>query len=187
MAEWTHFSPLPTNEVNDLKHHCKQCPEIVEKFNAPEYDQQGLIYCRQVTCPHCGGEAPLLNTCWVSKVDGDKWGVSIIPDGQPRKGKTHFDVYRVQDSTGSAGQDPNFATVSDAVGTCIHCKQAIESDEIKAQARGESPFGKMIDRLYCVVSFRFQPKLGKDGKPVYNRIKQYAIATLKCKIRICNF
>ena len=51
-------------------------------------------------------------------------------------------------------------------GTCIFCGQAIESEEIKRQARGESAFGTWSDRLYCVVGVREQPKLDKDGKPM---------------------
>ena len=39
------------------------------------------LYACQVTCPHCGGEAPLLNTCWLSKEAGDQWGVRIVTDG----------------------------------------------------------------------------------------------------------
>ena len=50
--------------------------------------------------------------------------------------------------------------------TCIHCGQAIESEEIKRQARGESTHGTWADRLYCVVGVREQPKLDKDGAPM---------------------
>ncbi|MCL6517715.1 DUF1156 domain-containing protein [Alicyclobacillus sp.] len=123
------------------------------------------IYCRQVTCPHCGGEAPLLNTCWLSK-SGDKWAVRIVTDGTPRGGKVWFETYRVKGSKGPNGEDPDFATVSDGVGTCVHCRQAISADEIRAQARGESPHGRWQDRLYCVVAVRYQRKLGKDGQPI---------------------
>jgi putative DNA methylase len=37
-------------------------------------------------------------------------------------------------------------------------------DEIKAQARGESPHGAWTDRLYAIAAVRLQPKVGKDGK-----------------------
>ncbi|MFP4037010.1 MAG: DUF1156 domain-containing protein, partial [Desulfobacteraceae bacterium] len=59
----------------------------------------------------------------------------------------------------------NMATVARGMGTCLHCKQAVDADEIKAQARGESPTGKWKDRLYCVVAVRHQPKLDKKGNP----------------------
>ncbi len=59
----------------------------------------------------------------------------------------------------------------DGEGTCVHCKQAIETDEIKAQARGESPHGKWKDRLYCVVAVRYQPKLDKNGSPQRYKIR----------------
>jgi len=153
---------LPPNERRFLERHLNEYPDLI-----PEYDTHDVVdflYARQVTCPHCGGEAPLLNTCWLSR-EGRKWGVRIVPDGRKKGGKVKFETYRVQGGRGPRGEDPNFATVSGGVGTCIHCRQAISSDEIKAQARGESPRGKWQDRLYCVVAVRYQPKLDKNGKP----------------------
>lgn len=61
------FSPLPEDERAPLRETSRQCPEIFPQFDVPEYNGTGLIYARQVTCPHYGGEAPLLNTCWLSK------------------------------------------------------------------------------------------------------------------------
>ncbi len=164
METVTPFSPLPREEVEHLKNHCKKCPELISQFNVPESDQVGLLYTRQVTCPHCGGEAPLLNTCWLSK-EGEKWGVRVVTDGRKRGGKVTFETYRVKGNRGPNGEDPNTATVSGGVGTCVHCRQAIPAEEIKAQARGESPHGRWRDRLYCVVAVRYQPKLDKNGKP----------------------
>lgn len=164
MADVTPFSPLPEEELIHLRRRCSRCPEVISEFDGPEQDQIGLIYCRQVTCPHCGGEAPLLNTCWLSK-EGDKWGVRIVTDGRKTGGKVWFEPYRIKGGRGPHGEDPDFATVSDGVGLCVHCHQAIPADEIKAQARGESPHGRWQDRLYCVVAVRYQPKLDKNGKP----------------------
>lgn len=156
-------SSLTGQELEELKRHLRNCPEgMLTQFNKEELD--GFLYARQVTCPHCGGEAPLLNTCWLSK-EGEKWGVRIVTDGQKKGGKAWFETYRVTGSRGPRGDDPNFATVDNGVGTCIHCRQAIPADEIKAQARGESPHGKWQDRLYCVVAVRYQPKLDKHGRP----------------------
>lgn len=150
-------------ELSYLKEHLKQSPECVLDFNTESIVD--YLYCRQVTCPHCNGDAPLLNTCWLSKQSGKQWGVKIIPDGKPNNGTVRFETYRIFKEKGPKGQDPGFATVNRGVGHCIHCKQAIDADEIKSQARGESPTGKWKDRLYCVVAVRFQPKLDKDGKP----------------------
>jgi putative DNA methylase len=161
----TPFSPLPLPEQKDLADHCKKCPEIIPQFDVPEYDQTGILYCRQVTCPNCNSDAPLLNTCWLSKEDGKQWGVKIIPDGRTQHGAVRFETYPLNKGKGPGGEDPNFATVNRAVGLCIHCRQAIDANEIKAQARGESAHGTWKDRLYCVVAVRFQPKLDKDGKP----------------------
>ena len=164
MADLTPFSPLPKEELEHLRKHCASCPEVISKFDGPEYDQIGLIYCRQVTCPHCGGEAPLLNTCWLSK-EGEKWGVRLVTDGRKRGGKVRFETYRIKGNRGPYGEDPDFATVKGGVGICIHCRQAIPAEEIKAQARGESLHGKWQDRLYCVVAVRYQPRLDRNGRP----------------------
>lgn len=156
-------SPLTGQELAELRRHLSHCPEeILSQFNEEELD--GFLYARQVTCPHCGGEAPLLNTCWLAK-EGDKWGVRIVPDCRKRGGKVRFETYRVRGNRGPNGEDPNFATVKDGVGLCVHCRQAIPADEIKAQARGESPHGRWQDRLYCVVAVRHQPKLDRNGRP----------------------
>jgi len=155
---------LPDTELNILKVYLSKYPQYINEFN-----QENIIdylYCRQVTCPNCQGDAPLLNTCWLSKESGKQWGVRIIPDGRQKNGSVRFETYRVSKCKGPDGADPNFATVKNAVGHCIHCKQAIDSKEIKSQARGESSHGTWKDRLYCVVAVRFQPKLDKNGTPL---------------------
>jgi putative DNA methylase len=159
------FSPLPDEERAYLRHALRNCPEILPQFDVPEFDHTGLIYCRQVTCPTCGGEAPLLNTCWLSKEAGSQWGVRIVTDGRARDGTVRFETYRVQGGHGSNGEDPDQSTINRGIGTCVHCKQAIPGDEIKAQARGESPHGRWTDRLYCVVAVRQEPRLDRHGKP----------------------
>jgi adenine-specific DNA methylase len=154
--------PLPLEERKELEKHLHGHLHLISQY---DYENTTTyLYVRQVTCPHCGGEAPLLNTCWLSK-EGDKWGVRIVPDGRERGGTVRFETYRVKGNRGPNGEDPNFATVNDGVGLCVHCRQAISADEIKAQARGESPHGKWKDRLYCVVAVRYQPKLDKNGQP----------------------
>lgn len=156
-------SPLPEDEGDILKKRVENCLETdSSSFDKEELD--AFLYCRQVTCPHCGGEALLLNTCWLSK-EGEKWGVRIVPDGRSRDGTVRFEPYRLIGDRGPQGEDPNFATVEGGVGLCIHCRQAISAEEIKAQARGESPLGRWKDRLYCVVAVRRQPKLDKNGQP----------------------
>ncbi|MBM9535979.1 DUF1156 domain-containing protein [Desulfobulbus alkaliphilus] len=156
-------SIIPDQERLFLNDYLSACSGVLENYLEETLD--GFLYCRQVTCPHCGGQAPLLNTCWLSKEEGKGWGVRLTTDGQERGGTVQFTTYRVHKGRGPNGEDPNFATVNRAVGSCIHCRQAIEADEIKRQARGESEYGKWQDRLYCVVAVRFQPKLDKDGQP----------------------
>lgn len=154
---------LAEQEKHELKKRLNNVPNLLEKFDEEEVTT--YLYCRQVTCPNCLGEAPLLNSCWLSKESGKQWGVRIISDGNSKGGNVRFETYRVDKNKGPNGENPNFSTVSGAVGQCIHCRQAISGDEIKAQARGESRFGQWKDRLYCVVAVRHEPKLDKNGQP----------------------
>ncbi|MHB1125576.1 MAG: DUF1156 domain-containing protein [Bacillota bacterium] len=151
---------LPELERRLLEKHLNKFLDYIDEYDKD--DIKDYLYTRQVTCPHCGGEAPLLNTCWLSK-EGEKWGVRIVTDGRSRGGKVWFETYHVKANRGPNGEDPDYATVNGGVGTCIHCRQAITSDEIKSQGRGESPHGKWQDRLYCVAAVRYQPKLDKSG------------------------
>lgn len=129
-------------------------------------DIADYLYCRQVTCPHCGGDAPLLNSMWLSK-QGDKWGVAVKPH---TNGTVEFASYAIErGNRGPNGEDPNARTVTRGVGQCAHCQQAIDGDEIKRQAQGQSEYGHWQDRLYCVVAIRLEPKRDSQG-----RIQRYA-------------
>lgn len=165
LAEFYPFSPLPEAEHSSLKDHVGDDPDLLERFGGREHDHQGLLFCRQVTCPHCGGDAPLLNTCWLSKKSGNRWGVEIVTDGASRGGSVRFETYRVEGGSGPRGQDPDFSTVNRGTGLCVHCRQAIDGNEIKAQAQGDSEHGKWTDRLYCVAAERYRPELDKEGDP----------------------
>lgn len=171
------FSPLPDSERRALERAVRGDSDLMERFGGKESDHQGLLHCREVTCPNCGGDAPLLNSCWLSKT-GEQWGVEIVTDGKRQNGTVSFQPYRVRQGKGPDGQDPNFATVDRGTGLCIHCRQAIDGDEIKAQARGESQHGTWRDRLYCVVAERYQPVLDKKGQP-----KRYKSGDKKGQLR----
>lgn len=164
MAPYCQLSPIPDSELTELKKLLVKAPELVDQFST-EYDFTGFLYTRLVTCPHCAGEAPLLNTFWLSKEAADPWGVRIVANGASRSGKVHFETYRVKNGRGPNGENPDGYTVSDGTGQCVHCKQAIDGDEIKAQARGESSHGSWRSRAYAVVAVRQQPKLDKHGMP----------------------
>lgn len=169
------FSELPESEREILRSQCQACPEILPQFDVPEYDHTGLLYTRTVTCPHCSGVAPLLNTCWLSKEAGEQWGVRVV--ARPDRSVV-FETYRCEKGRGPNGEDPEPGTVDRGVGQCVHCKQAISGDEIKAQARGESPLGKWRDTLYTVVAVRHEPVLDTHGKPV-----RYATGERKGQIK----
>ena len=181
MADVSPFSPIPEDELSALRQHLAKCSDLTDDF-AIEHDHTGLISCRLVTCPHCGGEAPLLNTCWLSKESGDPWGVRIIPENA----KVRFETYRIKHGRGPNGEDPNAATVNRGTGQCIHCKQAIDGEEIKRQARASAkhpvpmtdcPVGWQ-DRLYAVVAVRLEPKLDGQGQPL-----RYTSGTRKGEIK----
>lgn len=162
MLDVTPCSPLPEAERQKLEGVVRGDPELMRLYGQVEHDQNGILYCRMVTCPSCGGEAPLLNSLWLSKVAGDQWGVRIVPE---EGGAVHFEVYQATGGRGPNGEDPDAATVSRGIGQCVHCRQAIAGDEIKAQARGESRHGTWWDRVYTVHAVRFEPKLDARGRP----------------------
>ena len=161
MLAVTPRSPLPEAERQKLERVVSGDAELMRLYGQAEHDQNGILYCRMVTCPSCRGDAPLLNSLWLSKVAGDQWGVRIIPD---HGGKIHFEVYHAKGGRGPNGEDPEAATVSRGVGQCVHCRQAISGDEIKTQARGESRHGTWWDQVYAVHAVRIQPKVDKQGR-----------------------
>lgn len=167
MAPFTPFSPLPEYEKKRLKNHLENCPDLFDQFNVPEFDQSGILYCRQVTCPSCSAKTPLLNTHWLSKEAKDQWGVKVVTAGTGSSATYRFETYQAKNGKGPNGEDPDQSTCKRGIGQCVHCKQAIEADEIKSQARGESIHGQWKDELYAVVAVRHQPKLDKNGLPQY--------------------
>lgn len=132
------------------------------QINSVNHDTS-YLYCREVTCPHCGEHAPLLNAFALSK---KKDGWMVIPQIDEKLG--HKDIrfipVRLNNGKGPNGEDPEQGTVKKGIGRCLCCGQAIDSDEIKHQARGESQLGSWSDRLYCVVGTRVQAKKDKDGQ-----------------------
>ena len=177
MAPYYYFAKPQGEERKALLKQCGGSEELFKRFDVPEYDQQGLLYCREVTCPHCGERAPLLNAFALSKKK-DGWMVLPKIEGLPGSKKVRFIPTRLANGKGPHGEDPEAGTVYHGTGTCIHCGQAIESEEIKRQARGESSYGKWSDRLYCVVGVREQPKLDKQGK-----VQVYTSGPDKGKVR----
>ncbi len=167
-ATYYYFAPLNEREQEALRIACAGDPELYNMYNVAEYDQMGLLYFREATCPHCGERAPLLNAFALQK-KANGWAVrpEIYDDGQRKQ--VRFVPYRLVDGTGPNGEDVAQGTVTDGTGTCIHCGQAIESEEIKRQARGESEHGTWKDVLYCVVGKREQPKLDRNGN-----VRRYA-------------
>ena len=140
------------------------------------YDLSYLYY-REVTCPHCGERAPLLNSFALAKKK-DGWMVIPKIEGMAGHKKVRFIPVRLENGKGPNGENPEEGTVNKGTGRCLHCGQAIDSEEIKRQARGESDHGIWQDKLYCVVGVRLQPKKDKAGN-----ILRYASGAHKGEIR----
>ena len=160
-----------------LKEQCGGQQELFERFNVPEYDQQGLLFCREVTCPSCKEKTPLLNAYALSK-KADGWMVLPKVEGMHGNKKIRLVPTKLVKGKGPNGEDPEVGSVYLGTGTCLHCGQAIDREEIKRQARGESSLGKWSNRLFCIVGVREQPKLGKDGK-----VMVYATGPNKGQVR----
>ena len=180
-ASYYYFAPPQGEERKNLLKQCAGSQELFQQFDVPEYDQQGLLYCRTVTCPSCGERAPLLNAFALQK-KSDGWMVLPEIEGFPGHKKVRFVPVRLKNGKGPHGEDPEQGTVKGGVGTCIHCGQAIASDEIKRQACGESEYGTWSDDLYCVVAVRQQPKLDKEGN-----IMRYTSGPNKGQVRTEKF
>ena len=135
------------------------------------------LYYREVTCPHCGERAPLLNSFALAKKK-DGWMVIPKIEGMTGHRTVRFIPVRLVNGKGPNGENPEEGTVNKGTGRCLHCGQAIDSEEIKRQARGESDHGTWQDRLYCVVGVRLQPKKDKEGN-----ILRYASGAHKGEIR----
>lgn len=135
------------------------------------------LYCREITCPHCGERAPLFNSFALAKKK-DGWMVVPKIEGITGHKKVRFVPVRLVNGKGPNGENPEEGTVKKGTGRCLHCGQAIDSEEIKRQARGESDYGTWQDKLYCVVGVRLQPKKDKAGN-----IMRYASGAHKGEIR----
>ena len=177
MAPFYFFAKPQGEERQTLLKQCGGSQTLFETYDVPEMDQQGILFYREVTCPNCGERAPLLNAFALSKKK-DGWMVIPKIEGAVGSKKVRFVPVRLKNGRGPHGEDPEKGTVRLGTGSCIHCGQAIESDEIKRQARGESRYGAWSDRLYCVVGIREQPKLDKNGK-----VMRYASGPNKGKVR----
>lgn len=157
--------------LKDLNLYGSQLAETVEeklKDYYPEQDGEKIndyLYHRTVTCPHCGERAPLLNAFALQK-KADGWMVLPQIEGEKGNKKVRFVPVRLNKSKGPNGENPESGTVARGVGSCLHCGQVIESDEIKKQAQGVSEHGRWSDDLYCVVAKRLVPKLDKQGQPM---------------------
>ena len=154
--------------INDLTKYANKLVSSVKEKCGEYYKDpvdsknDGYLFCRYVTCPSCGERVPLLNA-FVLQKKRDGWMVIPQKEGQSGSKKVRFIPVRLKNGKGPNGEDPESGTVSKGTGRCIFCGQAIESEEIKRQARGESKYGTWSDELYCVVGVREQPKLDKNG------------------------
>lgn len=170
--------------ITDIERYANRLQNIVSEKLEPYFSSikpkeliGDYLYYREVTCPHCGERVPLLNAFALSK---KKDGWMVIPKIEEVKDhkKIRLIPVRLHNGKGPNGENPEEGTVKSGVGRCLCCGQAIDSEEIKRQARGESEYGTWKDRLYCVVGVRMQPKKDKDGN-----IMRYASGEHKGEVR----
>jgi len=167
---------IPNNEKEKLHKLLNNDLDIARNF----YKEQitTYLYCREVTCPSCLAKTPLLNTFWLAKSDKNQWGIRVLSNGEGSEAEYSFETYSAKGGIGPNGEDPDLGTCKRGVGQCVHCKQAISGDDIKAQARAESLQGEWKDSIYCIAALREQPKLNKNGV-----IQRYASGTNKGQIK----
>ncbi|MGN0941480.1 MAG: DUF1156 domain-containing protein, partial [Selenomonadaceae bacterium] len=162
-ADYYYFAPLDVDKQREFDEIIKTHPAWKHFFKYSEIDQNGLLYCRTVVCPHCGKRVPLLNAFALQK-KADGW--MVVPEfyrDEAGADRVRFRPVRLKGGKGPKGESPEQGTVKGGVGTCLFCNQTIESEEIKRQARGESDVGEWRDELYCVVAVRLEPKRDANG------------------------
>lgn len=121
------------------------------------------LWAKTITCPHCGGEIPLIKRRWLYKKEGAE---PVAYQLDVDKGSLNYTVkiLRGQDAIRSK---PDQGTMRGATVKCIYCPMPSERDRIVEQ--GQS--GQMGQHLLVVVLNR-EGETGRDFRPANK--KDYA-------------
>ncbi|GAB4423910.1 MAG: DUF1156 domain-containing protein [Anaerolineae bacterium] len=111
------------------------------------------LWAKTITCPHCGGEIPLIKRRWLQNGDGRE-GVAYRLAVDPDAKRYGVEILRGQ----AAEQDnPGEGTMRGATVECIYCGTPAEREQIVVQAQA----GQMGQHLLVVVLNR-EGETGRD-------------------------
>jgi putative DNA methylase len=129
------------------------------------------LWAKTITCPHCGGEVPLIKRRWLQK--GEHYEPVAYRLNVDQAGKT----YAVEILRGEAASqdEPERGTMRGATVECPYCGTPSERERIVEQGQA----GEMGQHLLVVVLYR-EGETGRDFRPATDADRAaYARATEK--------
>ena len=133
------------------------------------------LWAKTITCPHCGGEVPLIKRRWLQKRDGYKSVAYRLNVDQAAK------TYTVEILRGEAAaqDEPERGTMRGATVECPYCGTPSERERIVEQGQA----GEMGQHLLVVVLYRqgqrgrgFRPATGADRAAYARAVEKLAEA-----------
>lgn len=87
------------------------------------------LWARTVPCPDpdCGTDVPLMKTLWLSRVEGHRVALRIIPDSGP--GPVRFEIWRP--GPGKNADNPTMAASKKPKATCPRCGTLLPNDYLR--------------------------------------------------------
>ncbi|HEY7347588.1 MAG TPA: DUF1156 domain-containing protein [Ktedonobacterales bacterium] len=88
------------------------------------------LWARTVPCPdpNCGTEVPLLKTLWLSKAEGHRAALRLIPDG--KSGPVRFEIWEPDEK-----EEPGQPTMTVAKATCPRCGTQLPTEYLRQQGQ----------------------------------------------------
>jgi len=114
------------------------------------------LWAKTISCPHCGGEVPLIKRRWLHKRKGKEWVAYRLDVDKAAK------TYTVEILRGEAvtQDDPDRGTMRGATVECPYCGTPSERERIVEQGQA----GEMGQHLLVVVLYR-EGETGRDFRP----------------------
>jgi putative DNA methylase len=114
------------------------------------------LWAKTITCPHCGGEVPLIKRRWLQNGDGNELVAYQLNVDKAAKTYT-VDILRGEVARQSK---PDQGTMRGATVECIYCGMPSERERIVAQGQA----GEMGQHMIVVVLYR-EGKKGRNFRP----------------------